>query len=70
MTIIGILGCTALILTGFGIKDSVSKILPNQFENVFCYDFQITLKESLTDEEIEKIEIFIKLCRMRNLRHF
>jgi len=51
MTIIGILGCTALILTGFGIKDSVTKILPNQFENVFCYDFQITLKENLTAEE-------------------
>lgn len=55
MTIIGILGCTALILTGFGIKDSITKILPNQFENVFCYDFQITLKESLTDEEKQNI---------------
>ncbi len=32
MTIIGILGCTSLIVTGFGIKDSVSKILPDQFE--------------------------------------
>lgn len=55
MTIIGILGCTALILTGFGIKDSVSKILPNQFENVFCYDFQITLKDSLSQEEKAQI---------------
>jgi len=55
MTIIGILGCTALILTGFGIKDSITKILPNQFENVFCYDFQITLKESLANEEKENI---------------
>lgn len=51
MTIIGILGCTALILTGFGIKDSVTRILPNQFDKIFCYDFQITLKESLSQEE-------------------
>ena len=51
MTIIGILGCTALILTGFGIKDSVTKILPNQFEKVFCYDMQITMKNSLSLEE-------------------
>ncbi len=55
MTIIGILGCTALILTGFGIKDSVSKILPNQFEKVFNYDFQITLKDSLAQEEKEQV---------------
>lgn len=55
MTIIGILGCTALILTGFGIKDSVTKILPDQFENVFCYDFQITLKDSISKEEKEKV---------------
>ncbi len=59
MTIIGILGCTALILTGFGIKDSISAILPNQFENIFTYDFQITMKESL--EESKKEEIFNKL---------
>lgn len=51
MTIIGILGCTALILTGFGVKDSVKQIIPNQFENVFRYDMQISLKESLSDDE-------------------
>lgn len=60
MTIIGILGCTALILTGFGVKDSVKQIIPNQFENVFMYDMQISLKESLSDDERkdfkEKIE--------------
>ena len=55
MTIIGILGCTALILTGFGIKDSVTRILPDQFENIFCYDFQITLKDSLSKEEKEEV---------------
>lgn len=51
MTIIGILGCTALILTGFGVKDSVKKILPNQFGNVFCYDMQINLKNGLDDSQ-------------------
>ena len=55
MTIVGILGCTALILTGFGIKDSITQMIPFQFENVFCYDFQITLKESLTNEEKQNV---------------
>ena len=54
MTIIGILGCTALILTGFGVKDSVLKIIPNQFENVFTYDMQINLKDTLESKEKEK----------------
>ena len=53
MTIIGIFGCTALILTGFGVRDSVLKIIPNQFENVFVYDMQINLKDSLEETEKE-----------------
>lgn len=55
MTIIGICGCTALILTGFGLKDSISAILPNQYEKVFKYDFQVTLKSSLDDNQKEDV---------------
>ena len=51
MTIIGIAGCTALILTGFGLKDSIKAILPNQFENVFNYDLQIDIKDELGEQE-------------------
>ena len=51
MTIIGISGCTALILTGFGIKDSIKAVLPNQYEKVFHYDLQITLRDELAEEE-------------------
>lgn len=51
MTIIGITGCTALILTGFGLKDSIKMIAPNQYQNVFQYDMQINLKDSLEDAQ-------------------
>lgn len=54
MTIIGILGCTALIVTGFGIRDSIRCIMPNQFEKVFCYDMQIGLKNGLEEEQKQK----------------
>ena len=71
MTIIGILGCTALILVGFGVKDSVTQIIPNQFEKVFTYDMQITLKDSLGDsqresfiEELNKREEIEKIGRV------
>ena len=55
MTIIGIFGCTSLILTGFGIKDSISVILPNQYEKVFLYDFQVSMKSSLNEEEKQSV---------------
>ncbi len=57
MTIVGIAGSTALILTGFGVKDAISDILIKQYENVYNYDMQISLKSDL--EEIE-VENFIK----------
>ena len=60
MTIIGIMGCTALILAGFGLKDSISSILPNQYEDICHYDMLVTLKTSLTTKQkdgyIEEME--------------
>ncbi len=38
MTVIGIAGCTALLLTGFGIRDSVNAIMGKQFSEIFIYD--------------------------------
>lgn len=59
MTIIGILGCTALIVVGFGVRDSIRCIMPNQFEKVFDYDMQIGLKNGL--EEMQKQEYIASL---------
>ncbi len=46
-TIIGISGCTALILSGFGLKDSISDIANFQFNKVFHYDKLVALKENV-----------------------
>lgn len=54
MTIIGIFGCTSLILAGFGLRDSIRHILPSQFEKVFRYDTQISLKNGLENEQKEE----------------
>ena len=60
MTIIGILGCTALIVTGFGLKNTIKSIIPLEYENVFNYDMQITLKsgndENQKDEYIHELK--------------
>jgi putative ABC transport system permease protein len=44
VTILGITGCTALILAGFGLKDSITDIVTYQYANVFRYDKMVTLK--------------------------
>lgn len=51
MTIIGITGCTALILVGFGLGDSIRSILPTQYEKIFNYNLQINLKNGLEEEQ-------------------
>lgn len=51
MTVVGICGCTALILTGFGLKDSISKIMDYQYIDIYDYDMLIALKDTLTQDE-------------------
>lgn len=46
MTVFGVAGCTALLLTGFGLQDSIAPIVHRQFGNIFTFDATATLKES------------------------
>ena len=55
MTIIGIFGCTSLIVTGFGIKDSIKTIVPNQYEKVFSYNMQVSVKDDISEETEQKL---------------
>ncbi|NLZ39486.1 MAG: FtsX-like permease family protein [Firmicutes bacterium] len=45
MTVLGIAGCTALLLTGYGIRDSVNALMDKQFAEIFVYDGIIMVKE-------------------------
>lgn len=42
MTVIGIAGCSALLVSGFGLNDSISDIVPRQFEEIYHYDATVT----------------------------
>lgn len=46
VTIIGIAGSTSLILTGFGLKDSVTNVVDYNYNHVFIYDAMVSLKEN------------------------
>lgn len=56
MTIIGIMGCTALIFAGFGLKDSIGGMLPLQYGEVFKYNLQVILSEETSKDNLELLD--------------
>lgn len=56
MTVVGIGGCMALMLVGFGLHDSIFTIIDNQFFKIMVYDAIVTLN---TDDE-EAVEELVK----------
>ena len=55
MTIFGIGGCMALMLVGFGLKDSIFAIVDIQYGEIQLYDGNIILTDDATDEEKSNI---------------
>ena len=53
-TVLGIAGCTALILAGFGLKDSIKDVIDFQFNNIIKYDKMLMTNESINQIDIEK----------------
>ena len=53
MMMVGIGGCTALLLTGFGLRDSIINVVNYQFEEVTVYDLQVYFEngQSASDQE-------------------
>lgn len=49
LTIVSVMGCTALILTGFGLNDSVVAVTDIQYGKVFLYDTVIEYSGDLAD---------------------
>ena len=45
MMMVGIGGCTALLVTGFGLRDSIVNVVDYQFEEVTTYDLQVYFAE-------------------------
>ena len=57
MTVVGIAGCTALLVTGFGLSDSINEILDKQYEELNHYDMLVmcTDEEAAESEDIRTI---------------
>ena len=51
MMLVGIGGCTALLITGFGMGDSIQNVVAYQFEEVTLFDMQVMFSEEVSSEE-------------------
>ena len=56
MTIAGIGGCMALMVVGFGIRDSIMCIGTIQYQEIQVYDGMIYLSSSVTEDQIQQIQ--------------
>lgn len=65
MTVIGVAGCTSLIIAGFGIRNAIGNMIPNQYGEIFKYDGTIEFKDDVTktqiQEENEKVKSLDKI---------
>ena len=56
MTILGIAGCTALTMAGFGIYSSISVILDKQYSEIFNYDLIVALDSDSGEYTLEQVD--------------
>ena len=55
MAIVGVFGCTALVVCAFGMNDSMEGLKVWQYEKVNLYESRLTLSETATREQIDNI---------------
>ena len=55
MMVIGISGCTALLVTGFGVQDSIANIANDQYDRIQVVDINVMLSEEVDDSTDELI---------------
>ena len=67
MTIVGIAGCAALVLTGYGLQDAISDIVTNQFQQVFRYDL---LAGYSAEDKAEEQALFAQLESDSNIKEW
>lgn len=57
MMVLGISGCTGLIVTGYGIQDSIVGISDAQYGTIMVYDESVSFTDPLTEEEMDALSV-------------
>ena len=68
MTLVGIAGCTALLLVAFGLRDSISDIIDNQWPAISHYDYIVGMTSDVSEEEADQIEEELNQVGATNIR--
>ncbi len=56
MTVVGISGCTALLMIGFGMRDSIRDFAGTQFDDIFRYQVSVELdEEEFADKSLDQL---------------
>lgn len=65
MTVFGIAGCTALILTAFGVRDSIRTTVDKQYGELFNYDLTIGIEKNIENDlsKLEEISSYTAIYR-------
>ncbi len=56
MTVVGIAGCTALLLTGWGLHDSINDIIDVQYGQLVHYDAVVSLDDDLSADDEQAVD--------------
>ncbi len=54
MMVIGISGCTALLVTGLGIKDSISNIANSQYDKIYHIDYTVSFQKDMKEKDQQR----------------
>lgn len=54
MTVFGIMGCSALVLCAMAINDSVSALIPRQYEHIYRYDLMVMMDDAHVYQSLSK----------------
>ena len=68
MTLVGIAGCTALLLVAFGLRDSISDIIDNQWPAISHYDYIVGMTSDVSEEEADQINAELNQVGATNIR--
>lgn len=68
MTLVGIAGCTALLLVAFGLRDSISDIIDNQWPAISHYDYIVGMTSDVSEEEADQINEELNQVGATNIR--
>lgn len=56
MMVLGICGCTALLVAAFGVNDSIKNVVATQYEKILHVDYTVTFNKDMSESDIKEFK--------------